>query len=222
MPHPPPRPLSHIGSPRHCDLWLSAPSGESNTKPKKSISWLGHTDPHGCHEADLVTASPAALCSFGPRPAPQAERPLSPQFLCTVVAITLHYVHMSVFAWTFVESLHVYRMLTEARNVDAGPMRFYYVVGWGIPAIITGEDPGGPGGDRSPRGPHVTAATPEPASVKPAPPACLASSSFCTLPSRGSPSSAHPSAHTTVTLQSPLRAAAPVPCELCENWAPVC
>lgn len=31
------------------------------------------------------------------------------------------------------ESLHVYRMLTEVRNIDAGPMRFYYVVGWGIP-----------------------------------------------------------------------------------------
>ncbi|XP_059043270.1 cadherin EGF LAG seven-pass G-type receptor 1 [Mustela lutreola] len=59
-------------------------------------------------------------------------------FLCTVVAILLHYVYTSTFAWTFVESLHVYRMLTEVRNIDAGPMRFYYVVGWGIPAIITG------------------------------------------------------------------------------------
>uniref|UniRef100_A0A8C0K7R1 Cadherin EGF LAG seven-pass G-type receptor 1 n=1 Tax=Canis lupus dingo TaxID=286419 RepID=A0A8C0K7R1_CANLU len=59
-------------------------------------------------------------------------------FLCTVIAIGLHYVYMSTFAWTFVESLHVYRMLTEVRNIDAGPMRFYYVVGWGIPAIITG------------------------------------------------------------------------------------
>ncbi|XP_066111220.1 cadherin EGF LAG seven-pass G-type receptor 1 isoform X2 [Saccopteryx bilineata] len=59
-------------------------------------------------------------------------------FLCTVIAIALHYVYMSTFAWTFVESLHVYRMLTEVRNIDAGPMRFYYVVGWGIPAIVTG------------------------------------------------------------------------------------
>lgn len=57
-----------------------------------------------------------------------------------MVAIVLHYVYMSTFAWTFVESLHVYRMLTEVRNIDAGPMRFYYVVGWGIPAIVTGED----------------------------------------------------------------------------------
>ena len=62
-----------------------------------------------------------------------------PQFLCTVIAILLHYVYMSTFSWTFVESLHVYRMLTEVRNIDAGPMRFYYVVGWGIPAIVTGE-----------------------------------------------------------------------------------
>nr|XP_045728297.1 cadherin EGF LAG seven-pass G-type receptor 1 [Mirounga angustirostris] len=59
-------------------------------------------------------------------------------FLCTVIAILLHYVYMSTFAWTFVEGLHVYRMLTEVRNIDTGPMRFYYVVGWGIPAIITG------------------------------------------------------------------------------------
>ncbi|KAB0396618.1 hypothetical protein E2I00_020147 [Balaenoptera physalus] len=60
-------------------------------------------------------------------------------FLCTVTAIVLHYTYMSTFAWTFVESLHVYRMLTELRNIDAGPMRFYYVVGWGIPAIVTGR-----------------------------------------------------------------------------------
>nr|XP_012612408.1 cadherin EGF LAG seven-pass G-type receptor 1 isoform X1 [Microcebus murinus] len=60
------------------------------------------------------------------------------QFLCTVVAILLHYVYMSAFAWALVEGLHVYRMLTEVRNIDAGPMRFYYVVGWGISAIVTG------------------------------------------------------------------------------------
>ncbi|XP_006888184.1 PREDICTED: cadherin EGF LAG seven-pass G-type receptor 1 [Elephantulus edwardii] len=59
-------------------------------------------------------------------------------FVCTVIAILLHYAHMSTFAWTFVESLHVYRMLTEARNIDSGPLRFYYVVGWGVPAVITG------------------------------------------------------------------------------------
>ncbi|XP_034027333.1 cadherin EGF LAG seven-pass G-type receptor 3-like [Thalassophryne amazonica] len=60
------------------------------------------------------------------------------QFLCTVVAILLHYFFMSTFAWMFVEGLHIYRMQTEQRNINYGAMRFYYAIGWGIPAIITG------------------------------------------------------------------------------------
>nr|XP_020652661.1 cadherin EGF LAG seven-pass G-type receptor 1 isoform X2 [Pogona vitticeps] len=59
-------------------------------------------------------------------------------FVCTVIAILLHYFYMSTFAWMFVEQLHIYRMLTEVRNINFGHMRFYYVMGWGIPAIITG------------------------------------------------------------------------------------
>lgn len=74
-----------------------------------------------------------------------------------MTAIALHYAYMGTFAWSFVESLHVYRTLTEVRNIDAGPMRFYYVMGWGIPAIVTGEmrgaaPPGRLGGNPSPRG----------------------------------------------------------------------
>ncbi|XP_056653588.1 cadherin EGF LAG seven-pass G-type receptor 1 isoform X2 [Monodelphis domestica] len=64
----------------------------------------------------------------------QTETP----FTCTVIAILLHYFYLSTFAWLFVEDLHIYRMLTEVRNIDAGHMRFYYVLGWGIPAIVTG------------------------------------------------------------------------------------
>uniref|UniRef100_A0A8D0AXG8 Cadherin EGF LAG seven-pass G-type receptor 1 n=1 Tax=Sander lucioperca TaxID=283035 RepID=A0A8D0AXG8_SANLU len=59
-------------------------------------------------------------------------------FVCTVIAILLHYFYMCTFAWMFVEGLHVYRMLTELRNINHGHMRFYYAMGWGIPAIITG------------------------------------------------------------------------------------
>ncbi|XP_017285390.1 cadherin EGF LAG seven-pass G-type receptor 1 isoform X2 [Kryptolebias marmoratus] len=59
-------------------------------------------------------------------------------FVCTVIAILLHYFYMCTFAWMFVEGLHIYRMLTEARNVNHGHMRFYYAIGWGIPAVITG------------------------------------------------------------------------------------
>ncbi|XP_028822608.1 cadherin EGF LAG seven-pass G-type receptor 3 isoform X2 [Denticeps clupeoides] len=60
------------------------------------------------------------------------------QFLCTVVAILLHYFYMAAFSWLFVEALHLYRMQTEARNINYGAMRFYYAIGWGVPAIITG------------------------------------------------------------------------------------
>ncbi|CDQ99205.1 unnamed protein product, partial [Oncorhynchus mykiss] len=60
-------------------------------------------------------------------------------FTCTVVAILLHYSYMCTFAWMFVEGLHIYRMLTEVRNINHGHMRFYYAIGWGIPAIITSE-----------------------------------------------------------------------------------
>uniref|UniRef100_A0A8C6Z0A9 Cadherin EGF LAG seven-pass G-type receptor 3 n=1 Tax=Nothoprocta perdicaria TaxID=30464 RepID=A0A8C6Z0A9_NOTPE len=61
-----------------------------------------------------------------------------PQFLCTVIAILLHCFFLSTFAWLFVQGLHIYRMQTEARNVNFGAMRFYYAIGWGVPAIITG------------------------------------------------------------------------------------
>ena len=60
--------------------------------------------------------------------------------MCTVIAILLHFFYMCVFAWMFVEGLHIYRMLTEQRNINHGHMRFYYAIGWGFPAIITGED----------------------------------------------------------------------------------
>ncbi|XP_035281502.1 cadherin EGF LAG seven-pass G-type receptor 1-like isoform X1 [Anguilla anguilla] len=64
----------------------------------------------------------------------QTENP----FVCTVIAILLHYFYMCTFAWMFVEGLHIYRMLTEVRNINHGHMRFYYAIGWGIPAVITG------------------------------------------------------------------------------------
>ncbi|XP_075907847.1 cadherin EGF LAG seven-pass G-type receptor 1 isoform X3 [Nelusetta ayraudi] len=59
-------------------------------------------------------------------------------FMCTVIAILLHYFYMCTFAWMFVEGLHIYRMLTELRDINHGHIRFYYAMGWGIPAIITG------------------------------------------------------------------------------------
>lgn len=56
-----------------------------------------------------------------------------------MIAILLHCFFLSTFAWLFVQGLHIYRMQTEARNVNFGAMRFYYAIGWGVPAIITGR-----------------------------------------------------------------------------------
>lgn len=60
------------------------------------------------------------------------------QFACTVIAILLHFLYLCTFSWALLEALHLYRALTEVRDVNASPMRFYYMLGWGVPAFITG------------------------------------------------------------------------------------
>ncbi|KAK7916672.1 hypothetical protein WMY93_012433 [Mugilogobius chulae] len=64
----------------------------------------------------------------------QADNP----FLCTIIAILLHFFYLCSFSWLFLEGLHVYRMISEVRDINYGPMRFYYLIGWGVPAFITG------------------------------------------------------------------------------------
>ncbi|XP_067361274.1 cadherin EGF LAG seven-pass G-type receptor 2 isoform X3 [Channa argus] len=64
----------------------------------------------------------------------QADNP----FLCTVIAILLHFFYLCTFSWLFLEGLHIYRMISEVRDINYGPMRFYYLIGWGVPAFITG------------------------------------------------------------------------------------
>lgn len=69
----------------------------------------------------------------------KARGPLvSNVFPCKLTAIGLHYAWLSTFAWTLVDSIHLYRMLTEMRDVNHGQMRFYYTIGYGLPAIIVG------------------------------------------------------------------------------------
>uniref|UniRef100_A0A8V5GQF3 Cadherin EGF LAG seven-pass G-type receptor 2 n=1 Tax=Melopsittacus undulatus TaxID=13146 RepID=A0A8V5GQF3_MELUD len=64
----------------------------------------------------------------------QADSPLA----CTVVAILLQFLYLSAVGWALLEGLHLYRRRSEPRHVDRGPMRFYHVLGWGLPAFITG------------------------------------------------------------------------------------
>ncbi|XP_074833686.1 cadherin EGF LAG seven-pass G-type receptor 2 isoform X2 [Carettochelys insculpta] len=64
----------------------------------------------------------------------QADAP----FACTVVAILLHFFYLCTFAWLLLEALHLHRMLREPRDIDHSPMRFYCLLGWGLPAFGTG------------------------------------------------------------------------------------
>ncbi|CAG0879787.1 unnamed protein product [Cyprideis torosa] len=56
--------------------------------------------------------------------------------LCKFLAILLHYAWCSVFFWLLLEALHLYRMVSEIRDVNHGQMRIYYAFGYGGPAIV--------------------------------------------------------------------------------------
>lgn len=60
------------------------------------------------------------------------------EFPCKIIAICLHYCWLSAFAWTTVDCIHLYRMLTEMRDINHGPMGFYFSVGYGAPAVVVG------------------------------------------------------------------------------------
>lgn len=60
------------------------------------------------------------------------------EFSCKIIAICLHYAWLAAFAWTTVDCVHLYRMLTEMRDVNHGQMGFYFSMGYGAPAIVVG------------------------------------------------------------------------------------
>ncbi|XP_031559365.1 cadherin EGF LAG seven-pass G-type receptor 2-like [Actinia tenebrosa] len=64
------------------------------------------------------------------------------EMACRIIAILLHYFFSTVFTWMLVEGVHMYRRLSEKRNVDIGRMNFYYFLGWGCPAIVVGISAG--------------------------------------------------------------------------------
>ncbi|XP_050305133.1 protocadherin-like wing polarity protein stan isoform X2 [Anthonomus grandis grandis] len=61
---------------------------------------------------------------------------VSVEFSCKLVAIGLHYLWLASFSWMLVDAIHLYRMLTEMRDINHGPMRFYYSLGYVGPAVI--------------------------------------------------------------------------------------
>ncbi|XP_072387451.1 protocadherin-like wing polarity protein stan isoform X2 [Diabrotica undecimpunctata] len=67
----------------------------------------------------------------------KARKPMiGNEFSCKLVAIGLHYLWLASFSWMLVDAIHLYRMLTEMRDINHGPMRFYYSMGYVAPAVV--------------------------------------------------------------------------------------
>ena len=65
----------------------------------------------------------------------------SSQISCKFISILQHYFHLSSYLWLFLVSLHLYRMLTELRDINklgSAPPVFYYVIAYVTPTIMVG------------------------------------------------------------------------------------
>uniref|UniRef100_A0AAG5D0U0 Protocadherin-like wing polarity protein stan n=1 Tax=Anopheles atroparvus TaxID=41427 RepID=A0AAG5D0U0_ANOAO len=94
------------------------------------------TNSNSIHQNLLFCIFTAELLFFV---AIQARRELlDNEFPCKLVAIALHYSWLAAFAWTTVDCVHLYRMLTEMRDINHGPMGFYHTIGYGAPALLVG------------------------------------------------------------------------------------
>ncbi|XP_065064148.1 uncharacterized protein LOC135690509 isoform X2 [Rhopilema esculentum] len=67
---------------------------------------------------------------------------------CTAVAVLLHYFFTAAFSWMFAEGVHLYKKVVSVFS-HGSKLKFYYVIGWGLPIIIvalsTGIRPDGYG-----------------------------------------------------------------------------
>jgi cadherin EGF LAG seven-pass G-type receptor 1 len=66
---------------------------------------------------------------------------------CKIMSLVLHFTSLCVFSWLLINFLHVYRMLTELRDINRGRMTFYNVLGFGMPALLVGLTVGVSGRD---------------------------------------------------------------------------
>jgi hypothetical protein len=46
-------------------------------------------------------------------------------FLCTFISMCMHYFSVALFTWIMIDSVHIYRMLSELRDINHGRMTFY-------------------------------------------------------------------------------------------------
>ena len=58
--------------------------------------------------------------------------------MCTVIAVVLHYLFLTAFAWMCLEGVQLYVMLIEVFEAEKSRVRYYYLAAYGIPAVIVG------------------------------------------------------------------------------------
>ncbi|XP_064607497.1 adhesion G protein-coupled receptor L2-like isoform X2 [Liolophura sinensis] len=60
------------------------------------------------------------------------------QILCAVIAGLLHFFFLASFAWMCLEGIQLYVMLIEVFEAEKSRVKWYYLFGYGLPAIIVG------------------------------------------------------------------------------------
>ncbi|CAH1263333.1 ADGRL2 [Branchiostoma lanceolatum] len=56
--------------------------------------------------------------------------------VCTAIAIALHYLFLTVFAWMCVEGIELYVILVKIFNLKGSRMLYYYLIGYGTPGVV--------------------------------------------------------------------------------------
>ncbi|XP_057185929.1 adhesion G protein-coupled receptor L3-like isoform X2 [Triplophysa rosa] len=62
----------------------------------------------------------------------RADQPIA----CAVFAALLHFFFLSAFTWMFLEGVQLYIMLVEVFESEHSRKRYFYMVGYGVPALI--------------------------------------------------------------------------------------
>lgn len=69
-------------------------------------------------------------------PSPFLFNCMHQQIACAVFAALLHFFFLAAFTWMFLEGVQLYIMLVEVFESEHSRRRYFYMVGYGVPALI--------------------------------------------------------------------------------------
>lgn len=58
------------------------------------------------------------------------------QIVCAVFAALLHFFFLAAFTWMFLEGVQLYIMLVEVFESEYSRTKYFYLTGYGVPAVI--------------------------------------------------------------------------------------